>query len=320
MADIFLSSFLVTLSAVAKVFLVIFAAGVLVRRKVILAEHIRGLSVAAVNVFLPCLIYSKITETFDPSAFSYWWCLPLASIAMVGSGIGLGYLLFWKDRSSKKDFIALSSFHNAGYLVIPLGRILFPEQWDEFALYCFLFILGVSPLLWSVGKVLICKPGQEDKGSWRQMITPPVAANLFALAMVLSGGATCVPGVVSESISLLGEACVPVALFVLGGTVGAISLRTWPAVGDVLRVLAVKFLLLPLLVLGAVLLLGVGTYSPLLAAMLLIHASAPPAAGLVLQVKRYGGDEDRVGCMMVITYLVCLISLPFWQAVWNCCA
>ncbi|MHC4883635.1 MAG: AEC family transporter [Planctomycetota bacterium] len=318
MLEIFQTAFVGSLIAIIKVFLVIGVAGLLVRRRVILPEHIRGLTVATVNVFLPCLIYSKITGKFDPSALPFWWMLPLASMAMIGSGVGLGYLFFWRERTTKKDFIALSSFHNAGYLVLPLGKILFPDQWDEFALYCFLFILGVSPLLWSVGKVLISSGDAAEKGNWRQMITPPLIANLLALFMVFTELRGAVPGIVTESITILAQACVPVALFVLGATVGAISLRTWPDRGDIARVLVVKFLCIPLLVLGAVHLLGLSASIPLLAAMLLLHSSSPPAAGLVLQVKKYGGDESRVGCMMVITYLTAMLTLPFWQAVGRC--
>ena len=40
-------------------------------------------------------------------------------------------------------------------LVLPVGLAIFPEQFDRFALYCFLFILGFNAVLWSVGKALV---------------------------------------------------------------------------------------------------------------------------------------------------------------------
>ena len=55
---------------------------------------------------------------------------------------------------------------------------------------------------------------------------------------------------------------------------------------------------------------------PVLANLLVIQASAPAATAIILQVRAYGGDVRKTGNMMFLSYLICLIALPLWLAVW----
>jgi hypothetical protein len=34
-------------------------------------------------------------------------------------------------------------------------------------------------------------------------------------------------------------------------------------------------------------------------------------------VRTYGGDEQRVGSVMFLSYLACTVTLPAWVAVWS---
>ena len=50
---------------------------------------------------------------------------------------------------------------------------------------------------------------------------------------------------------------------------------------------------------------------------MIIQAAAAPATGLILQVRTYGGDIQKVAGSMIITYIVCLFAMPFWIALWH---
>jgi len=39
----------------------------------------------------------------------------------------LGALFFWGELPGKKNMLALAGIHNAGYLILPIGTVLFPE-------------------------------------------------------------------------------------------------------------------------------------------------------------------------------------------------
>ncbi len=310
------AAFTGTFAALLKVFLVILVAGLLVRRGVLTQTHVDGMSSATVVLFLPCLIFARVIESFDPGALGFWWVLPLSGIVMALAGLGMAALLFWRELPAKRNMLPLASMQNAGYLILPVGLALYPQEFNTFALYCFLFILGFNPVLWSVGKLLISDSRGSQNG-WRGLFTPPLVANLAALAGVGCGLDQWIPAPVLSAVDLVGQAAVPVATVVLGAVLGTVRFRLRPYLADAVRVLGIKFVLLPVAVLGCLLLLAVGTREPLLARFYVLESAAAPAAGLVLLVRTYGGDEQKVGSIMLLSYTACTLTLPLWLAIWE---
>ena len=81
--------------------------------------------------------------------------------------------------------------------------------------------------------------------------------------------------------------------------------------------MAIKLLVLPLLTALVVLGLELHAINPLLARFFIIEAAAAPAAGIILQVRSYGGDEQKIGALMLLSYMICTLTLPLWVAVWD---
>jgi len=314
--DHFTTTAVTTLLAILKIFLVILLAGVLVRRKILTDAMVTALTKATIVLFLPCLILDKILTNLSPADFPLWWTLPLASIVMALAGLALASMVFFRDLSAKRSMLALASMQNAGYLILPIGAALYPGQFDEFALYVSLFILGFNPVLWSIGKFLATN-GAPRGSDWRGMLNPPLVACLSALALVLTGVSRLIPSPVLETVELLGQGAVPVATVVLGAMLGGMSLRLRPHLWDAARALAVKYGLLPGLTVAVLSLTDIGTTNPLLARFLVLQAASAPAVGLILQVRAYGGDEQKVGTVMLLSYIACVVSLPVWLAVWE---
>ena len=317
MIDIFTTTFSVTFIAVLKVFLVALAAGILVRKNIITQDHIKSLTGVTVKVFLPCLIFSSITGTFDPGAFKIWWVLPLMGVVMIFFGLFAGYLVFRRELPEKKNMLALSSLQNAGYLILPVGSILFADQFDRFALYCFLYMLSMSLLLWSIGKYLVTS-GETEKLSWKGFMTPPFVANIFALLLVFTHTKSIIPSVLYDSIDLLGQATVPLATFILGAVLGSITFRWRAYILDAARVMAVKLMLVPLATIIVILLTGLHDNNALMANFLVLQGASAPATGLILQVRNYGGDVQKISSIMLVSYILCVFTMPFWLAVWDC--
>ena len=311
----FTAAFAGTFLAIFKVFLVVLGAGILVRRGVLGQSVVTALSNVTVTLFLPCMIFSKVIENFTPDSFALWWTLPLVALAMPAVGLAVGSVMFLRELPQKKNMLALASMQNAGYLVLPVGLALYPDRFDRFALYCFLFILGFNAVLWSLGKRLVTEG--ESANGWRSFVTPPLVANLTALALALTGARRAVPSVVIDAVDLVGQAAVPVATVVLGAILGGVTFRLRPYLWDAARVLAVKLGVLPLITVLVVRALNLDAVDPLLARFLVLEAAAAPASGIVLQVRTYGGDEQKVGSLMLVCYAACLITMPFWLAVWE---
>ncbi len=318
MDTIFTAGFLSMLHALLPIFIIIVFAGFLVRRQMVNKSQIDSLSQLTVMVLLPALVFSHTLQYFDPNQLSYWWLLPLLGIGLSLLGLLLAYVVFLPRSFAFKNMMAVASMQNAGYLVLPIGKMLYPEDFTEFSIMTFLFILGYNPLLWTLGKYLVTSSqtaGEEI--NFKKLITPPAAANIVSLLLVLLGWQHIFPNVLVDSVNFLGQAAIPVATFVLGATLGSISFKKLPAIIDVFRVMSVKYLLIPAVVLWLLWIFDIAKTYPLLSDFLIIQAAAAPATALIIQVRAYGGNRQKVGTMMLIAYILCLVALPFWIALWH---
>ena len=316
MSEIFFATLTSNTLALIQVLLIALAGAILVRTKVFKSGDVKGLALIIINVLLPSMIFSKIVGTLDPQSFPLWWILPLVGLGLIAIGIVFAMLFFYHDLSAKRSLLPLASMQNAGYLALPLGQAIYPEQFDLYALYTFLIIMGLNPILWSVGKFL-STGGKMIEFSWRQFITPPFIANLLGILFVLTGWHQYIPKMVFNAIELTGTATVPIANFVLGAVLGSISLRIWPSFADTIRVLGVKFLIIPLVTVVIMMLLNLKSSNSLLSDVILIQAVSPPAIAILIQIKNYGGDAQKSGSLMLISYIACIVVIPLWMAVWK---
>ena len=312
----FLTYFIPIFKAVLIIFIIGFFSAILLRKKIIQPIHIEGLSHITVIVLLPCLTFSKIVQYFKPNEFVFWWVLPLLAFLMIGTGIAIGSLFYLKQLKQKRAFIAISAFMNANYMVLPIGQLVFKENFDEFAAYTFLFVMGVIPLLWSVGKFMVTADF-NTRFSAKSAITPPFVASILATILVLTSLNRFIPEIVLVPIDFVGQAAIPSATLILGATLGGIALKKTPPLIDIIKVLSTKLLILPAITILILLQTNVAIDYPLIADLLVIQASVAPATQIIIQVKKYGGDVQNIGSMMFIAYSLCLLTIPFWFSVWN---
>ena len=303
--------------ALARVFIVIIVAGILVRKNIISQKQITALSKVTVTVFLPALVFANTIKHFNTENFPYWWTLPIIGILMSLIGFILAAGVFAFDFKKNKNLTAIASMQNAGYLVLPIGQVIYPEHFNEFAIITFLFILGYNPLLWTLGKYLSTSSEKSIKFKTKDLITPPAVANILSLLIVILGIQHIFPIFFIDSVSLVGEAAVPVATFVLGATLGTVSLKKFPKIWNIIRETFVKYILLPIVTIAILYWFKIYETNPLLADFFVIQAAAAPATGLILQVRTYGGNIQKVSEMMLLMYVICLIALPFWIAIWH---
>lgn len=316
MIEIFLASLTSNTLALVQLLLIALAGAILVRTQVFKSSDVKGLTLIMVNVLLPSMIFSKIVGSFDPKSFPLWWTLPLVGIGLIVVGLIFAILFFYKDLSAKRSLLPLASMQNAGYLALPLGMAIYPTQFDLYALYTFLIIMGLNPILWSVGKFL-STGGQLVTFSWKQFITPPFIANLLGITFVLTGFHHYIPKIVFNAIELTGTATVPIANFILGAVLGSISLKIWPPLSDIIRILSVKFLIIPIVAILVMMLINLKATNSLLSDVILIQAVSPPAIAILIQIKNYGGDAQKSGSMMLISYIFCVLAIPVWMALWK---
>ena len=305
------------LDAIAKIFLVAFVAGFLIRRDILQQSYIKGLSEVTVKVLLPALIFDKVLTSFSPTQDPTWWILPLLGFVIPIFFMGIAALFYFRDLKKNLNKLPIAALQNVGYLVLPIGQILYPEKFDLFALYVFLMTLGFNLALWTVGKVLISYEVGKTEIKFAEMITPPFVANVLAMILVFLGLNDYVPNLVLEPIKILGQAAVPMGMFILGATLGTVSLRKFGFWQDILKLSFVKFVLAPIFVIAILLAFEIAHKNSLLADFLVIEASAAPAANLIVIVRKYGGNAYQIASIMLIMYLLAIIMMPLWIGLWK---
>lgn len=305
-----------TFLAVSPIALALVGSGLVVRYGIVPVAALKPMSDAIIRVFMPCLIFSNVVRNLDPAALPGWWQLPLMSVVITMCAFALTAAVFLFRLREKRDVLPIGFAHNAAMLNLPIGAALFPEQFDRFALYIFLYILVHNPMLWTVGKFLIADR-EEGPFRWRSLVTPPFAAILAGILFALTGLGERVPEPVLDGAALVGGATVPLCTFVLGGVLGSIQLRFLHYWTDAVRALVVKLLVMPALVVAVLATTSLGERDPVLSVMLVLQGASAPATALILMVKTYGGDTEKAGTMLVIAYIVGLFTIPFWITVWE---
>ena len=315
MAETFITTFLSMSQAMGHLLIVSIIAGFLVRKGLIKEIILNQLAKATIRFFIPCLIFSKIILNFNVSDFTNWWLFPLYSFALTIIGLIVGWLFFRKKLPQGRYLLALCSLQNGTYLILIIGSVAFKEQFDRFSIYCFLFTLGLTIGIWTLGKWLVIPRNLTVKNSFLKLLNPPLVANVLGIVFVLIGFRPYIPETVINSIDLIGQAGIPLATFILGSTIGAVNISFKSITSDVLKVLTAKLFIVPVITLIVLLLLNVGVTDPLLADFLILEASVAQASTLIIQVRRYGGHLEEIGLIMMISYIVSLVSVPLWLSI-----
>jgi predicted permease len=79
----------------------------------------------------------------------------------------------------------------------------------------------------------------------------------------------------------------------------------------------VKFGFLPIIVILILTLLETGEKFPLLADVLVIQSASAPATAHILQIRTYGGKLKEAGGIILISYFIALLAIPFWLTIWK---
>jgi predicted permease len=288
----------------------------LVKRKTISGEGLNGLTRLLIEIMMPALVFYQLVTKFNFSAYTNWWKWMVLSPLMIGAAILIGYLFVFseKDAQARKEFVSLVGFQNSGYMPLTLvGWIVAPEHLSTILIYLFLFVVGFNLVIWSWG-VYFLSSHKAKYFSFSSMFTPPVVATLAAFALILLKLHTRVPQVVLAPLQLLGNCSFPLAMLVVGGTLADLYDGKPLNKSLIIRLVAVKLVLLPLL---GLLLISWAKFSYLVSFLIVLELALPSALTLTVIARRYGQQERIISQGVFITHIVSLITLPLILTLFN---
>lgn len=305
-----MSGFGSILVAVLPVFLLLFI-GFLVRQwQWVTAESEKSIMRLVVNLLYPSLIFYYILGN---KSLSEGWILleaGLLGFVFIAGGCAIGYaaarLFRICDARERRTFACTIGTYNFGYLAIPLAALLFDQETIGVML---VVNVGVEFGIWTIGVLTLT--GKLDRQSLRRAFSPPVVAMLIAVPLNLSGLGGTLPNFFLELVKLLADCAIPIGLLLIGMTFRSL-LKGNEAFRDPRYTAGACILrlgIMPPLMLSTAWLLPM---NPLLAQVVLIHATMPCAVFSVVLSKYYGGSGRVALATVFSSNLAALITIPLW--------
>lgn len=214
------------------------------------------------------------------------------------------------DSSADIGAVLLAcGFGNLISLGIPVVAAVYGDSATRYAIYA--DIMGLAPLLWTLGFWVAMKHGQGDglppatEFLLRLAKLPPLWAFLLALLLNFSG--VGLPGGVAKAASMVGNATMPCMLLTVGMSLSFKSVYDFPRA--ILVVGLFKLVLVPLLVLGTGLwILGDGE----MVRAVTILAAMPTMMATIILSEEFGLNTELLATLMVGNTLLFFLTLPLW--------
>lgn len=298
-------------------------AGFLLNRlKWIDANFNRQLSLVMINVFYPCLILSSILRNFTWETLWRNWMAPVgtALILLCGWLVGRLTLSLLKHRTeaTQRSYLFACLMNNYSFLPILMAAAL----WGEGAVALIIFAsLGAELCVWTLG-VKTLTGGHLNLKLLRDLFSLPMLALLtsFLLLAVRSlcerHGSLPVTGswidellrTVLETFRMAGGATIPASALVCGSRIAMLHPRkilSQLVGGSVF----LRLVLVPAICIAALLIVPLPTE---VRNVLALIAVMPAAMVSVTFSEVYGGDADYSAAAVLVSHIVCLITIPVW--------
>ena len=283
------------------------------RRHMLPFEAIPGLNGFVLFFALPCMLFrfganTPIAQLLDASAFLMYLFCALVMVAFVVA-VTMNKRFGWNDAA----FGALvGAFPNTGFMGVPLLVALLGTAAAGPAIVTIVIDMVITTSL-CIALSRLDGASQQGVGQAAKNALLGVVKNPLPWAILLgtlfSAFQIELPGPVEKTVTLLGDAASPVALF----TIGAVLARsqkiahheqhgplTWK---DYVPVALIKLFLHPILVLVvglAAISMGVPIDTFTLKVMVLV-AALPSASNVAMLSERFGADNGRIARIILVS-------------------
>ncbi|MDO8908310.1 MAG: AEC family transporter [Pseudohongiella sp.] len=269
-----------------------------------------ALSKFTFNLIIPCLLFVNMVHADIPDNFGVDFLLAFYLPVLCVYLIAVLLARFWlaADTNFQSVFAMATTYSNTTVVGIPL---VLQTLGSEALLPLFLIIATQNLVLFSVGTVVAEREHFDVRAMLKsitrlikQLLSSPLTASLLAgLAFNLLAIPLYQP--LDTSMTLMSEAAIPCALFILGTTLH--QYKVGHQIKPALIITGLKLLLLPLLM--ALSMLVAFDIDPLWAKTAILGAAMPVGISAYVFSIRYNTGQAAVAAASVISTLASLFPL-----------
>jgi malate permease and related proteins len=298
--------FVVTFEALASLFAIGLLGFWILRRQAVSGQVLRFLSLIAIEIALPSLVFVKILGGFAPAEQPGWWLWPVAFLAFMVWAAVLTALCTWTlGRGRPREFAFALFFQNITFLpLVILSQTHGPDS--PMLVNLFLFGLLFSPCFFNSYGLFFAHRARRLR--WGKTFHPVVVASVLAVVLCGLGVQHRVPRFLVSGLDLLGQMTVPLVMLILGGNLYLQMQQRRPVRwAETARFVLAKNILFPLATLALLVWLRLPREASLL---LLLQSAVPPIASVPIFVEREGGDAAAASQYLVASFAFALLSIP----------
>ncbi len=277
------------------------------KTKIMSVNDIPVLSRLTLDIFIPMLTFSVITENFSYDKLGEFWLMPLLGFGIMLAGALAGFplkkLLNTDTASRQAAFHHMCAMNN--YMLLPLIVLESTFSGRHTAL---LLVMNVGSTIgfWTIGVITLAGIHRESMvNSIKNVWSANIIAVLAALAVSMLK--IPVPEIIARAAAAFGKISVPLTVFITGAALcsGFSSLIRHKR--DAVYMTLVRLLLLPLL---TIMLLKLLPLPQDVYETCFVVALMPGSVTSALVGKKYGGDEAFIMQSIIITTILSLGSIP----------
>ncbi|MBI4333377.1 MAG: AEC family transporter [Chloroflexi bacterium] len=282
----------------------------IIKRRIIPESLLGVLSVLAIDIALPSIVFANILLYFSPSKVPLWWQLPLWWLLFSSVSLCLtGITMFLSAAKTRSEFAVSLFFQNAIFFPLIILTGVFGRETPH-AAHLFVFVVLHPTLYFSAFHLFFGRRAgaKHNPINLRRVLNPVLLATLLALSIRILGTDVFLPPFIITIFQLLGGMTLPLLMLILGGSLYIDFQKRGPIYfTEVLKFVFVKNILFPLAFLALLLAIR-PEYN--IAFLIMLQSVVPPITGIPIMTEREGGNVGITNQFILGSFLFSIVSIP----------
>ncbi len=262
------------------------------------------LSTLVVHVFNPALIISSVCEGGLQTQGDTVIEAIICGVFLYALLILIAIVVYMRSKALKEEVSICKMiviFSNTAFVGYPILRALY----GDFAVFVFsLMHLPFNILIFTYGRSLLQK-GNHQKMTVKDIFSIGTVSSVVAL--ILYFGNISVPVRVADFFGILGDACVPLSMIVIGVSLAHASWKNVLKSKNINMVVFLRLIVLPILIAWITLPLPISTFNR---ELLVISGALPAGSMIVVLAKEYKANDGLASAGVFLTTLLSVVTIP----------
>ena len=209
-----------------------------------------------------------------------------------------------KLLKQEPTFELMLTYSNLGFMGIPIVEAIYGK---DIVFYVTIFMMIFNISIFSMGILTLSKNKTEKNFSMKQFLNPGIISAIIAI--IIYGFKIQIQNDISNIIANVGSITTPLAMIIIGSTLGEIQLQTAFSDMKMYIFVGLKLIGYPILIYVILRMLRMDEQ---IIGVVVILTSLPTAGNVSMVCSEDGGDMNMVTKGICISTLFSVITIPLW--------